>query len=292
MDGLTIWSVSHRLFEIAMLKRCLLFVSVLFGLSFLVMACDDDDDYKAPSAVKSAFEKKYPGAKKVEWEKKGEYEKVEFQYLGNSAEAWFLRSGSWVFTETDLRATDMPSSVIAAFQSGMYGTWAVDEYSRIDQDRLPVLYCIEAESVNEDVLLYYNESGRLIRTVPDIDKPDDLPASVWAQIERQHPSAVLLEVHRTSDMRYEVDLLDRGVIKTMFFVDNQWTETRTLVAVDSLPNAVREALKVAAYDGYVVDHAYSVVYPNEAGVYIVGLTKPGSVDLLVRIRENGELLQE
>ncbi len=68
----------------------------LCGL-FTFTSCDDDDNnYLPDQTVTKAFDEKYPGVGKVEWETKSGYEVADFHLSGNKAEAWFglLRTGT------------------------------------------------------------------------------------------------------------------------------------------------------------------------------------------------------
>ena len=61
----------------------------LCGL-FAFTSCDDDDNNYLPDQTDTkAFDEKYPGVGKVEWETKSGYEVADFHLSGNDAEAWF-----------------------------------------------------------------------------------------------------------------------------------------------------------------------------------------------------------
>jgi hypothetical protein len=68
-----------------------------------------------PAAVTKAFNSKFPGAVNVKWGKESakEYE-AEFKLNGTSVSANFGADGSWVETETLIKATDLPAPVTAA----------------------------------------------------------------------------------------------------------------------------------------------------------------------------------
>ena len=60
----------------------------LCGL-FAFTSCDDDDNnYLPDQTVTKAFDEKYPGVGRVEWETKSGYEVADFHLSGNKAEAW------------------------------------------------------------------------------------------------------------------------------------------------------------------------------------------------------------
>lgn len=275
-----------------MCKRIYLSIIVLLSVSLLLPACSDDDNdgHNAPTAVEKAFWQKYPDAKEVNWERKGIYERVEFKNEGHACEAWYQNLGTWIYTEVRLGESEMPAAVISTFKGGMYGNWSVDEYSRLDRNKLSTFYLIEAESGDADVTLYYKEDGTLVKTVLDQQGAVTLPSAILSQIQKQYPNAVILDIDKLSETRYVVEILDGGFVKEMSFVNNAWTETRWEVAASALPSAVTDALNAPAYEGYVIDDVYSVVYPDGTAFYSVELEKEDSLDMVVNIRANGEII--
>lgn len=74
---------------------------------------------KAPTvAVKSAFEKKFPGATNVKWVKEGKNDcEAKFEMNGNKYSANFLSNGTWKETEETIPVSAVPQPVMSAFKS-------------------------------------------------------------------------------------------------------------------------------------------------------------------------------
>ena len=72
---------------------------------FTMASCDDDDDDfrgNVPGAVQQAFNDKYGGVGRVEWDREsGGYFVAEFWKDDREHDAWFAPSGEWVMTEVD-----------------------------------------------------------------------------------------------------------------------------------------------------------------------------------------------
>ncbi len=95
--------------------------------------CSDDDNSDVPEnthlvskEVQAAFNAKYPQAKDVEWELKGDYAVADFYWDGGEHSAWFNPlSAAWYMTETDVRYENLPEPVLAAIKQAnmLTGGW-------------------------------------------------------------------------------------------------------------------------------------------------------------------------
>lgn len=86
----------------------------LYGLSNSVYA--DIDSAEVPKAVQDAFNKKYPKATDVEWEKDKLNYEVEFELDEVEYEATFSEDGTWLETETEIPEKELPEKVAKAFK--------------------------------------------------------------------------------------------------------------------------------------------------------------------------------
>jgi hypothetical protein len=164
-------------------------VMSLFTL-FAFSSCDDDSNNVLPqpnvdTAVKEAFNTKYPTAYDVVWSAQNGYEVADFM-LGETtrgayddqngsdrrAEAWFTTQGVWQMTETDIRYVDLPAAVKTAFEASEYSDWRVDDVDRLDNPGTETLYVIDVEDAGTERDLYYSADGILIKNVID-DLPGD-----------------------------------------------------------------------------------------------------------------------
>lgn len=91
-----------------MKKYSMILAAMLLAFSF--SACSQT---KVPEAVKTAFNKKFPTVKKVDWGKEGKTEwEAEFELNEKDMSANFDPQGNWKETETDLEKDDVPSVVM------------------------------------------------------------------------------------------------------------------------------------------------------------------------------------
>jgi hypothetical protein len=91
-----------------MKKYSMILAAMLMAFGF--SACDQT---KVPEAVKTAFNKKFPAAKEVEWGMEGKtLWEAEFELNEKDMSANFDLQGNWKETETDLEKGDVPTVVM------------------------------------------------------------------------------------------------------------------------------------------------------------------------------------
>lgn len=65
-----------------------------------------------PAKVKTAFDQKFPGAQKVKWSKENATEwEAEFKMSGKEYSANYKADGSWMETEYEISANEIPAAV-------------------------------------------------------------------------------------------------------------------------------------------------------------------------------------
>ena len=139
----------------------------LYGL-FAFTSCDDDDNnYLPDQTVTKAFDEKYPGVGRVEWETKSGYEVADFHLSGNKAEAWFDNKGNWVMTKTEINFGLLSENVRTELKKSIYADWKYTDYDKLERSNAATVYVIEAEQGEKEVDLYYTEDGVLIKVVND-----------------------------------------------------------------------------------------------------------------------------
>jgi len=91
-----------------MKKYSIILAAMILAISFT--ACSQS---KVPEAVKTAFNKKFPAAKEVEWGMEGKTQwEAEFELNGTDVSANFDLQGNWKETETDMKVSDLPGVVV------------------------------------------------------------------------------------------------------------------------------------------------------------------------------------
>ncbi len=157
------------------LKIFYLLIAVL-GLS-TTMACSDDDDdtLKAPAAIETAFNAKYPNAKNVKWERNGVYYVADFKTTSQNhdAEAWYNVDAIWCMTKKDY-GKDLfmiPAVINQAFNDTEFALWTIDDIHAYEYpNESKNMYEIEVEKAgNPDTALYFNAEGGLLKATTNTD---------------------------------------------------------------------------------------------------------------------------
>lgn len=251
-----------------MKKNWILFLFFAAATILTFSSCSDDDNNDAPEnthlvskEVQDAFHAKYPQAKDIEWELKGNCAIVDFDWDGKEHSAWFNPSSSaWYMTETDIRYENLPESVLAAYKAGEYADWRVDDVDMLTREGMETLYIIEVEKGEAEVDLFYSPTGILVKTVVDTGQENDydgfLPQTdvkdITDFISQKYPNASIIEIDRENGM-FEVEILDGRVCRDVYFNNkNEWIKTTWDVYYIDLPDAVKEAVKTK-YQGYKID---------------------------------------
>lgn len=84
---------------------------------------------QTPSAVKNAFQQKFPNAREVKWAKEGkrEYE-AAFIQDGKKGSANFSETGEWLETEMAIPVSALPKAVIDGFHQKFPGADITEVY--------------------------------------------------------------------------------------------------------------------------------------------------------------------
>lgn len=140
----------------------LLMMSALFATIGLAACAQGLDASKVPAAVKTAFAKKFPGAT-AEWGKENakEYE-AEFKWNNKSASANFLIDGTWVETEAEINAADVPAAVKSAVEKKYPGA-IISKVFKIDNSKGEQTYEAEIKTGNKKKEVVLKADGTIIK---------------------------------------------------------------------------------------------------------------------------------
>lgn len=252
---------------------------------FVATSCDDDDDDfrgSVPGTVQSAFEQKYPGVNRVEWDmEQGGYLVAEFMKDGRKHEAWFTAGGEWVMTEIDYgrNLQDLPEAVRTGYSVTTYAlqNWSIDDIDEIQRPAYDNVYIIEVEQGGRpDYSLYFDSNGTLIREVQengggahDDMISNSMPLEIQQFINTNYPGATVVDIDIEHN-GYEIDVRHDGMSKEIIFdSDYNWVMTSTDYTLN-IPADVRAAVE-AAYPGKRIDDCDYVETAAGEEYYLVDL---------------------
>ena len=250
---------------------------------FSMTSCSDDDDsnVNVPENVTRAFNDKYAGVGRVEWDReRGGYLVAEFNKDGKEYDAWFTETGEWVMTEVDhgRRMENLPEAVQAGYEATTYSAenWTIDDIDEIQRPAYETFYIIDVEKKGQpDYDLYFDANGTLFREVQGEGNyngdlvGNQLPAEMQSFIDSEYPGARVVDFDSERN-GYEVDVIHDGKSKEIWF-DTQynWVQTSTDVTRD-IPATIRAAVE-AQYPNKRIDDCDYVEPAQGEAYYLVDL---------------------
>lgn len=127
---------------------------------------------KVPAEVKTAFQSKFPEAKKVEWEmEEGNYE-AEFKMNGKEMSATFDAKGIWKETETEIKVKDLPKAV-STMLAGEFPGYKIDEACKVESAEHGSCYEVEIEKGDEEMEVLLKADGTILKKEMSKDEDDD-----------------------------------------------------------------------------------------------------------------------
>lgn len=283
-----------------MKAKFLLLSAVLGGMALYGCDSDDNNNVKMPETHQTAFKAMYPDAKKISWEKKGEYFVAEFYRTDKKAEAesWFNQSAEWKMTVTEFENRSMlPQAVLNTLQASVYADWRIDDIKMVERANMELIYVVEVEKNKEEYDLYFSASGTMIKAVADKDENDGnkfIPGQATKKltdlIKEMYPHAKILDIdyeHST----IEIEIIDGSTFREVVLTsEGVWRHTKTEVTLKDVPQNVVDALKNSKYGTYKIDDIDFYDTP-EKDYYIFELDVEPK-DIEVKIFADGTIADE
>lgn len=132
------------------MKKIFFAVLLMAGFTFGASAQLKLDEKDVPSQVLSSFKTNFPNAKDIEWKKKDNKFKVEFEIGNDDHIAAFDGAGKLLMKGVQIRFADMPAAVATAAKSV---NRKLDDVYKIEKDGV-TLYKVEFEGKPEKTVIY------------------------------------------------------------------------------------------------------------------------------------------
>ena len=139
------------------MKKLVYLLSALLA----VMACHEV--YKAPKPVQDSFEAMFPGATNLDWEKEMGLYKAEFDHDGHEKEAWFSAEGEWSRTETEVRLSEVPETVLNTARE--WCDWEIEDVffcERADGGQSYYKFEFEKDFSDREKVLHVRPNGSIM----------------------------------------------------------------------------------------------------------------------------------
>ena len=136
----------------------------LIALLFLgtgTIFAQDLTESQVPAVVVTHFKTKFPKAKDVEWEKKGDQYSVDFEIgWGTDYEAWYTSSGKLINYKMEVSETNLPQEVKDAVHSN-YPGFRINDVKKYVENGIET-YHIEIEKGKDERKVILSKDGKLI----------------------------------------------------------------------------------------------------------------------------------
>ena len=143
------------------MKKIILGLSLLF-LATTAIACANVNKEKVPKAVKEAFAKKFPSAKKVHWDKESDKEwEAEFKMDKMEYSANFMEDGTWKETEHEIDKNNIPQTVMNTLNTSFAG-YEIEE-SEISETNKGAVYEFEIEKDETEMEVAIDSNGKVVK---------------------------------------------------------------------------------------------------------------------------------
>jgi len=120
-------------------------------------------DSNVPSAVKSAFAKKFPKAKEVKWSKENTNEfEAKFETGNMEQSANFDHTGKWLGTETEIKKSELPQAVQASIIRE-FADFKIEETEKAEFPDKDMVYEVELTKGKLKYEVQLSADGKVVR---------------------------------------------------------------------------------------------------------------------------------
>ena len=132
-------------------------VLVIFLFATLAFA---QKEKSIPTYVKSTFQKKYPTAKNVKWDKEGENYEASFELRKVNHSILMDAQGNIIETEIGIEATQLPKGVLE-YVKKHYPNKQIKEIAKITDAKETITYEVEIKGID----LIFNTNGLFVKEI-------------------------------------------------------------------------------------------------------------------------------
>jgi len=137
-------------------------VSYITSADVYRVSIETQQESEIPNDILQSFERKYKGARKVEWTIKEDRYKINFIFKGSEMFTYLDRHGLWMKSFTKLSQEELPEQVVSYLES-QYQDYQLTKYYLKDTPS-GQSYTIAVKGNSEYVWLEFDENGRILNS--------------------------------------------------------------------------------------------------------------------------------
>ena len=140
---------------------------ILFGVLTLHidLKAQDVAADKVPSVVLNTFQTKFPNAKDIDWELKGDLYKVEFEIGSRGHDLWLDKSGVIKKHKEDFPKSELPQVIRQKIEAEFKG-YKIDDVDKVEENGA-VFYLVDLDGTAGDRKVLFTSAGEIKENTPD-----------------------------------------------------------------------------------------------------------------------------
>lgn len=140
-------------------------VAIILALTATTLQAQDLQPQEVPQAVMQSFEKENFDARDIEWERKMENYKVEFEEGRLDRDIWYNEKGQMLRMEKELSPNELPQAIKDALES-KYADFSFDGAELIEE-KDKTTYKVDLETLSREKKILFDESGKVLNEWDD-----------------------------------------------------------------------------------------------------------------------------
>lgn len=145
----------------------------VLSIAFSMQSCaQKPESNNVPEKVQTAFNAKFPDAKKVEWEMENDSEwEAEFKWNGKEYSANFGTEGEWRETENEIKESEIPADIRAILDQN-FSDYEIED-PEIAEKPSGKSYEMEIEMGDEEFEVTIDAEGNLTKKMENEENDDN-----------------------------------------------------------------------------------------------------------------------
>lgn len=259
-----------------------------------VVDSDPDYDYedyipsKLPNGIEEYIRAHYPNARILDIDTEDGMTEIEILDGSSCIELLFDRSGTWIYSKTEVEVHEVPTVVMQAL-TAEYASYYIDDID-FYQTGEGSYYRFDLESASGDIKIDITPDGAISVVKPDKNPGNGqmLDSAIADFIAEKYNGAVILEFDY-DDGWLEVEIIHENREKDLYFNGaGKWIRTEWDIRYNELPETVKTAITASEWAAYSIDDIEYVQTPAEE-YYRIEL-ESGKQEITLKITESGNIL--
>lgn len=141
-------------------------ITALAVFATAMLNAQDLKTSEVPSAVQTNFSQSFTSAKDIEWEKKGDHFKVEFEINRMDHDIWYNAEGKVMKSKKEISVDELPSAVATAVKT-KYPDYKIEEIEAKEEGNQKVYKVDIEKGWSKERKLLLDPTGKILSDLED-----------------------------------------------------------------------------------------------------------------------------